>query len=292
MIKSMTGYGMATFDNESVTISVEIKTLNSKFLDLSIRSPRQFADKEPEIRNLVAGKLERGKVNLSIDYTPKTTNELPITINEELFVSYFNEYSSLATKVGAETDDIFKLALQSPSVSGANVEVGKGKEDWALIREVILQAMDNCDRFRQDEGNTLYRRFEENLKELETGLEQVVQEEPRRREKMLGKIRASFSEWLEENSFDQNRFEQELIYYFEKVDITEEIVRLGTHLSYFRENLSTGKGQGKKLGFISQEIGREVNTIGSKANDAVIQRHVIIMKDELEQIKEQVLNIL
>lgn len=288
----MTGYGIANFDNETVTINVEIKTLNSKFLDLSIRSPRQFSDKEIEIRNLITEKLERGKVNLSIDYQTKSNNELPIAVNEELFVSYYEKYSSLAKKVGVESTDIFKLALQSPTVSTSNVETGKGQEDWSLIREVLLEAIVNCNQFREDEGNTLYQRFEENIQILEEGLEQVKLEEPRRREKMLGKIRGNFAEWLEENSFDQNRFEQELIYYFEKVDITEEVVRLGTHLNYFKENLSTGKGQGKKLGFISQEIGREINTIGSKANDAVIQRHVIVMKDELEKIKEQALNIL
>ena len=292
MIKSMTGYGIAHFDNDVVAISVEVKTLNSKFLDLTIRSPRQLADKEIEIRNLVTDKLERGKVNLSIDYQVKAGAELPIAINEELFVSFFEKYSALAHRVGAGTEDVFKLALQSPNVSTSNVESGRGQEDWDLIKGVMLEAIENCDRFRQDEGSTLYHKFEENIRLLEQGLEQVKLEEPRRREKIIGKIRGNFADWVEENAFDPNRFEQELIYYFEKVDITEEIVRLGTHLAYFRENLSTGKGQGKKLGFISQELGREINTIGSKANDAVIQRQVILMKDELEKIKEQLLNVL
>ena len=288
----MTGYGIAHFDNDAVAISVEVKTLNSKFLDLTIRSPRQLADKEIEIRNLVTDKLERGKVNLSIDYQVKAGAELPIAINEELFVSFFEKYSALAHRVGAGTEDVFKLALQSPNVSTSNVESGRGQEDWDLVKGVILEAIDNCDRFRQDEGSTLYHKFVENIRLLEQGLEQVKLEEPRRREKIIGKIRGNFADWVEENAFDPNRFEQELIYYFEKVDITEEIVRLGTHLAYFRENLSTGKGQGKKLGFISQELGREIITIGSKANDAVIQRQVILMKDELEKIKEQALNIL
>ncbi len=288
----MTGYGIAHFDSDAVTISVEVKTLNSKFLDLSIRSPRQLADKEIEIRNLVTDKLERGKVNLTIEYQPKAGAELPVSINEELFVSFYEKYRSLAQKVGAQENDLFKLALQSPNVSTSNVESDRGQEDWETIKKVIVEAIEHCDRFRQDEGNTLYQRFEENIRILEEGLEQVKAEEPRRREKIVGKIRGNFSEWLEENAFDQNRFEQELIYYFEKLDITEEIVRLGTHLAYFRETLATEKGQGKKLGFISQELGREINTIGSKANDAVIQRQVILMKDELEKIKEQALNIL
>jgi uncharacterized protein (TIGR00255 family) len=292
MIKSMTGYGIANLENDATTISVEIKTLNSKYLDLSIRSPRHFADKEIEIRNLVAEQLERGKVNITIELTNKGKNELPIAINEDLFVSYVEKYESLANKVGAGKEDIFKLALQSPQVSSSSVETEKGQEDWGLVKTVLLEAIERCDQFRQDEGNTLYQRFEENIRELEDGLERIKLEEPRRREKLTGKIRNNFAEWLEENSFDHNRFEQELIYYFEKIDITEEIVRLGTHLAYFKENLTTGKGQGKKLGFISQELGREINTIGSKANDAIMQRHVILMKDELEKIKEQALNIL
>lgn len=288
----MTGYGLANFDNESITIAVEVKTLNSKFLDLSIRSPRQFSDKEMEIRNLIAERLERGKVNVTIDYHTKANGELPITIDEALFVSFFEKYAALANKVGATTHDVFKLALQSPSVSSSTVEAGRGQEDWDLIKKVLLEAVGHCDQFRKDEGNTLCGRFEENIKALEEGLETVKREEPRRREKIRSKIRDNFLEWLEENAFDQNRFEQELIYYFEKVDISEEIVRLGTHLDYFRHSLSHGSGQGKKLGFISQELGREINTMGSKANDAVIQRHVILMKDELEKIKEQALNIL
>lgn len=293
MIKSMTGYGIAQYENANAIISVEIKTLNSKFLDLSLRSPRQFSDKEIEIRNIIAEKLERGKVNVTIDFAAKSTNELPITINEDLFLSYYEKYSSLAEKVGlTDTPEIFKLAFQSPNVTTSKVETGSGQEDWELVKKVLLEAVSHCDQFRQDEGNTLYYRFEENINILEEALEQVKLEEPKRKERIQKKIKDSFAEWLEENSFDQNRFEQELIYYLEKLDITEEIVRLGTHLAYFKKNLSTGKAQGKKLGFISQELGREINTIGSKANDAVIQRQVIMMKDELEKIKEQALNIL
>lgn len=288
----MTGYGIGNYENDTYSISVEIKTLNSKFLDLSIRNPRQFADKEVEIRNMVAEKLERGKVNVSIDLIKKSGTDLPIAVNEDLFRSYYEKYSALADKVGSEHRDVFKLAFQSPNVTASRIETGSGEEEWVLVRKALEDAMDQCDQFRQDEGNTLHERFEDNIKIIEQGLEQVKSEEPRRRERIQNKIRGNFSEWLEENSFDQNRFEQELIYYFEKLDITEEIVRLGTHLDYFRENLSRGKGQGKKLGFIGQELGREINTIGSKANDAVIQRHVIMMKDELEKIKEQALNIL
>src|SRR5690606_1163851 len=238
MIKSMTGYGIAHFDNDAVSISVEVKTLNSKFLDLSIRSPKQFADKELEIRNLVTDKLERGKVNLTIEYQPKGGVELPISINEALFTSFYEKYRALVKQVGAKEDDIFKLALQSPNVSTSNVDSNKGQEDWEAIKQVIVEAIDNCDRFRQDEGNTLYQRFEDNIRVLEEGLEQVKLEEPRRREKLNGDINSNLSEWLEEHSRDQNRLDQELIYYFEKLDITEEIERLGKHLAYLKERLS------------------------------------------------------
>lgn len=293
MIKSMTGYGIANFENETVKITVEIKTLNSKYLDLNLKSPRQFSDKEIEIRNLIAKKLERGKVNLTIDLVSKGGEDsLPISINEELFAAYFEKLKSLANRVDADTTHLFRLAFQSPNVVSSVVENEKGEGDWKLVTEVLLEAIERCNQFRMDEGNTLYRRFEENIKVLEEGLELVKRDEPSRKEKIQARIRNNFSEWLEESAFDQNRFEQELIYYLEKLDITEEVVRLETHLDYFKKTLASDQGQGKKLGFISQELGREINTIGSKANDAAIQRHVILMKDELEKIKEQSLNIL
>ena len=292
MIKSMTGYGIANFENEAVKITVEIKTLNSKYLDLNLKSPRQFSDKEIEIRNLITKELERGKVNLTIDLISKGGEDLPIAINEELFEAYFEKFKSLANRVDTDTTDLFRLAFQSPNVVSSAVETEKGAGDWELVRKVLVEAIEGCNQFRMDEGSTLYSRFEENVKVLEEGLELVKKEEPLRKEKIQSRIKNSFSEWVEESAFDQNRFEQELIYYLEKLDITEEVVRLETHLDYFRKTLASEQGQGKKLGFISQELGREINTIGSKANDAAIQRHVILMKDELEKIKEQSLNIL
>lgn len=292
MIKSMTGYGIANFENETVKITVEIKTLNSKFLDLNLKSPRQFSDRELEIRNLVTERLERGKVNMTIDLVSKGRVDLPVSINDELFVAYYEKFKSLADRVDAESTHLFRLAFQSPNVVTSAVESETGADDWKLVRKVLLEAIERCNEFRTDEGNTLYHRFEENIKMLEEGLELVKKEEPLRKEKIQNRIKNNFSEWLEESTFDQNRFEQELIYYLEKLDITEEMVRLKTHLDYFRKTLASDRGQGKKLGFISQELGREINTIGSKANDAAIQRHVILMKDELEKIKEQSLNIL
>jgi uncharacterized protein (TIGR00255 family) len=292
MIKSMTGYGFAGLEDNNFVISVEVKTLNSKFLDLSIRSPKQFSDKELEIRNMVSGVLERGKVNLNIEFANKTAEDLPVGINEELFLNYYNKYKALMQKAGGQSDDIFKLALQSPNVITNIVEKDSEGQEWEKVKSTISKALKECDAFRSDEGKVLEGKFMENLSVIRKGFAEVKKADPVRKERIRERIRNNFKDWLEENSFDKNRFEQELIYYFEKIDITEELVRLETHLDYFVKNLKEDNNQGKKLGFISQEIGREINTIGSKANDAQIQKHVVIMKDELEKIKEQSLNIL
>ncbi|MCF1752374.1 YicC/YloC family endoribonuclease [Mariniradius sediminis] len=292
MIKSMTGYGLASLEDDNYVISAEVKTLNSKFLDLSIRSPRQFSEKEHEIRNLVSAVLERGKVNLTLEFTNKTQVELPVLINEELFHGYYQRYLKLAKDAQADTAELFKIAMQSPNVVSGNIDKNSDPIEWEMAKKVIEKALRNCDGFRNDEGKVLEQKFLENVQVIRKELEKVKILDPERKEKIRNRIKGSFREWMEDNSFDPNRLEQELIYYFEKIDITEEIVRLETHLDYFVQNLSEGENQGKKLGFISQEIGREINTIGSKANDAQVQRCVVIMKDELEKVKEQSLNIL
>ncbi|AWW32327.1 YicC family protein [Echinicola strongylocentroti] len=293
MIKSMTGYGVANFENDRYIISAEIKTLNSKFLDFNLRSPRQFSDREIEIRSLVSGILERGKVNLNIEFTAKSSTNLPVSINQELFETYFDTYKSMASKVGVnDSTDLFRLAIQAPNVVTTVSDKSDDQEEWEAVKKVVMEAAQKCDDFRKDEGDTLYHKFKENLDVIAKGLDEIQKEEPKRKERIKNRIKNNFKDWMEENSFDENRFEQELIYYFEKLDITEEIVRLSTHLNYFDKTMAASNSQGKKLGFISQEIGREINTIGSKANDAAIQRHVIIMKDELEKIKEQALNII
>jgi uncharacterized protein (TIGR00255 family) len=288
----MTGYGLASLEDDNYVISAEVKTLNSKFLDLSIRSPRQFSEKEHEIRNLISAVLERGKVNLTLEFTNKTQVELPVLINEELFHGYYQRYLKLAKDAQADTGELFKIAMQSPNVVSGNIDKNSDPIEWEMAKKVIEKALRNCDGFRNDEGKVLEQKFLENVQVIGKELEKVKILDPERKEKIRNRIKGSFREWMEDNSFDPNRLEQELIYYFEKIDITEEIVRLETHLDYFVQNLSEGENQGKKLGFISQEIGREINTIGSKANDAQVQRCVVIMKDELEKIKEQSLNIL
>lgn len=293
MIKSMTGFGNASFEDEYMIIHVEVKSLNSKFLDLSIRSPRQLSDREHEIRNLVQAVLDRGKVNVSIDFFPKSATELPLNINEELFNAVYFKFKALADRVGDHSQDLFKLALQVPNVMNpASVEIKNEEEQWLGIKKIVGEALQKCEDFRVDEGNSLELKLEENIHFIVEGLCKIKEEESGRKEKIKQKIKNHFNEWLDENSFDSNRFEQELIYYFEKLDITEEIVRLDTHLKYFLKCMKDESNQGKKLGFISQEIGREINTIGSKANDASIQRYVIMMKDELEKIKEQAMNVL
>lgn len=293
MIKSMTGFGNAGMEDDFRSIQVEVRTLNSKFLDLSIRSPRQFNDKELEIRTLVQSFLDRGKVSVSIEFSTKGATELPVSINEELFVLFHQKYKNLSESVESGSEDLFKLALQSPGViTQLTSEQRDSEADWEEIKKVLVKALEKCAAFREDEGRSLEEKLEVNIESIASGLQMIEEQEGARKDRIKQKIRNHFNDWLDENSFDANRFEQELIYYFEKLDITEEIVRLGTHLKYFSKCLKEETNQGKKLGFISQEIGREINTIGSKANDAGMQKHVILMKDELEKIKEQTLNVL
>lgn len=288
----MTGFGVAGFENDQMVVHVEVRSLNSKFLDLTVRSPRQFSDREPEIRNLVQSSLERGKVSVTIDFVPKGPQQLPVQLNEDLFRSYFTQFQQLATSVNESSEELFKLALQAPNVMVHVPADREESQDWDQVKRVVEQALAQCDRFRADEGASLWLKMKENCAIISQGLQRIKEDDPARKEKIKQRIKGYFSQWVEENSFDANRFEQELIYYFEKIDITEELVRLQTHLDYFLSSMENELLQGKKLGFIAQEIGREINTIGSKANDAGIQRQVILMKDELEKIKEQSLNVL
>ena len=289
----MTGYGVAGFENEQLVIQVEVRTLNSKMLDVSIRSPRQFADKESEIRNRVQASLDRGKVSISVDFFAKGNQNLPVQLNEELFKSYYHAFEQLAASVGGSTTtDLFKLALQAPQVMVNSPVEREDQDDWAQVKVVLEDALRRCEAFREDEGASLFVKLKENIDLIRQGWTIIKAEESTRKEKIQNRIRGHFSQWMDEHAFDANRFEQELIYYFEKLDINEELVRLETHLDYFIKCMESEVNQGKKLGFISQEIGRDINTIGSKANDAGIQKIVIQMKDELEKIKEQTLNVL
>jgi len=292
MIKSMTGYGKAFLDNDDLRIDVEVRSLNSKFLDLGLRTPKEVGQREMELRNVVAQKLSRGKVNLSIDILRKIESAAKINYNEGLFNAYYDQLRNLANQVGANTKEIFKMAIQSPEVSISNQAEPLDDKVWDLIRNVLNEALDQCESFRNKEGKVLSKHLTEYLGSITGLLEQVEKEEPDRVTGIRERIHKNLEELQSKMDVDQNRLEQELIYYLERLDITEEIDRLRSHLTYFQETLDDGQSQGKKLGFIAQEMGREINTIGSKANRASIQKLVVAMKDELEKIKEQLYNIL
>lgn len=292
MIRSMTGYGLVQFENEKLVITAEVKSLNSKYLDATIKLPRTFADKELEVKNLLTAKIERGKVTVTVDYQRKDQVSTRFSVNRELFHTYYNTLSDLAEEVAGSRDDIFRVALNSPDVMVVEKDQEGQTEDWPQVEQVLIQAVEKCNQFRAQEGEALYRMLVESAVNIEGLLEQVKQRDPERVENIRSRIRGNMEEFVNKDKIDENRFEQELIYYIEKLDINEEKVRLQNHLEYLRKVLSQGGVLGKKLGFISQEIGREINTIGSKANDSDIQRFVVNMKEELEKIKEQVLNVL
>lgn len=288
MIKSMTGFGSSQGENDSHQISVEIKTLNSKFLDATIRLPRMFTHRELDIRNLVAKSLERGKVSVTIEYEKR--GETAAIFNRDRFKTYYKELEALRELVGASSDDLFKLAIQQPDVGNQDANAADD-EDWKVLVQHLGIALEACNEFRNKEGQNLESVLMESSKRIRELKDEVAKLDVPRTEQIKSRIRQNLDENVSEG-VDENRFEQELIYYIEKFDISEELARLKSHLDYFEEVLGDPDSQGKKLGFISQEMGREINTIGSKSNDAGMQRCVVQMKDALEQIKEQVLNVL
>lgn len=292
MLKSMTGYGTETISNEKIELNVEVKSLNSKFMDVGVRLSRVISDKEIEIRNLVTDHLVRGKVSINIE-VKKKGDESVVSYNETLFENYYNELKKLADKVGENSQDIFRLAVQSPEVVVSQSEDTNIEEQWlSVIRVGLLNAVKKCDQYRSDEGSVLKEKLEGYITMINKQLTHVIEIDPQRVEKIRDKITNNLQGFIDEQKIDKNRFEQELIYYIEKLDISEEKVRLANHLDYFTEVINLPDSNGKKLGFIAQEIGREINTIGSKANDAEMQKRVVVMKEELEKIKEQVLNVL
>ncbi|MEM7108637.1 MAG: YicC/YloC family endoribonuclease [Bacteroidota bacterium] len=292
MLKSMTGYGSASGTVNNALITVEIKTLNSKFLDANIRLSRLLADRELEIRTLLTDELARGKVSIAIELSNEQETELKQRYNEALFSKYFEELKKLAVKVGASDDELFKMALNSPDVIISDQGSSLNDAQWIEIKRIIREAVQSCNHFREKEGSELQQKFEHYITTIQSALESVEALDPKRIERIKIRIRNNLNDFVDQESLDKNRLEQELVYYIEKLDITEEKVRLKSHLDHFLEVLDHPQSSGKKLGFISQEIGREINTIGSKANDADIQKHVVSMKEELEKIKEQLLNVL
>jgi uncharacterized protein (TIGR00255 family) len=292
MIKSMTGYGKADYEDRDVHISVEVKSINSKYADISLRVPRSFAAQELVWRNLTMAHLERGRIDVSVTYERKEVSLPKIHINQARFKSHYYTLQSLAEEVGASSQPLFQLAIQSPEViTKTNHDIGD-VAPTQVFENVIQTALQQCNQSRQTEGKVLGNKLVGYLQMIQKSLDKVEKLDSVRIHAVREKLKKSVKTLMTTHPIDENRMEQELIYYLERLDITEEKVRLAQHLAYFGAVMKSLQAVGKKLGFIAQEIGREINTIGSKANDAAIQKEVILMKDELEKIKEQLQNIL
>ena len=291
MIQSMTGYGKTIVTYKEKKINVEIKSLNSKALDLSTRIAPLYREKEMEIRSMISKTLERGKVDFSI-WTDVNTLAAATPINKVLVENYYHQIKELSTATGVpEPTDYFSLILRMPDVMSKTDQDELSDDEWQVARTAIEDAINKLMEFRRQEGAALYNKFSEKIDNITNLLESIEPYEKSRVERIRTKIIDGLKN-IPEVDYDKNRMEQELIYYIEKLDINEEKQRLANHLKYFRETMDNGHGQGKKLGFISQEMGREINTTGSKSNQAEMQNIVVKMKDELEQIKEQILNVM
>jgi uncharacterized protein (TIGR00255 family) len=291
MIKSMTGYGIASVDSDGTKYTVEIKSLNSKFLELSLRLPKTFSEKEFQLRNDCSKQIERGKVNLSINVEKASTVVNAAGIDKELLQHYYTQLKAVSVDLNEPTSNLLQLALGLPEVVKYEEETAS-EEEWKVAEKAYQQALAAFQQFRSDEGNVLEQDVKYRIGIILKNLELVEIEEPKRVPLIKERLNQFLSDAVGRENIDQNRFEQELIYFIDKLDITEEKIRLRTHCDYFIETLKNADANGKKLSFISQEIGREVNTLGSKANDANIQKLVVGMKEELEKIKEQLLNVL
>ena len=290
MIQSMTGYGKSLVVYKGKKVNVEIKSLNSKQLDLTTRIAPLYREKEMEVRQLIAEKVIRGKVELSIWIEKDAVTEAP-PVNTALMQSYYEQLKAFADQQGLTVTDWMLTLIRMPDVlAKPEVEV-LDEAEWQVVRQGVVEALQHLLDFRTQEGAALERKFSEKIDNIEKLLASIEPYEKSRVEKIRSRIVDSLKQ-IPEAEYDKNRLEQELIYYIEKLDINEEKQRLTNHLKYFRETMNDLPGQGKKLGFIAQEMGREINTTGSKSNQAEMQNIVVKMKDELEQIKEQVLNAL
>ena len=291
MIKSMTGYGKAIAETPQKKITIEIKSLNSKQLDLNTKLPWLYKEKEPEIRNLISQKLDRGKIDLSIYFDILEDEGIPI-INKSIVKNYFNQLKEIAGELNISIDDqILPTIMKLPdALKTERPELPEA--EWELIKSQIAESLNVLDIYRAEEGKSIEIDIRKCILRILDYLTTIETFEPGRIDKVREKLTSILKENNGTENLDKNRFEQELIFYLEKYDINEEKVRLKKHCEYFLETIETGAPNGKVLGFIAQEIGREINTIGSKANDASIQKLVVMMKDELEKIKEQTLNVL
>ena len=286
MIQSMTGFGKATLQLPTKKITVEIKSLNSKGLDLNTRMPSVFREMELGLRNQLSQRLERGKIDFSL-YIEVTGEETTSKINVPIVRGYINQMKAVIPN--ADETELMKMAVRMPdALKTERDEIDEN--EWNVIQKVINEALENMAQFRKDEGSSLEKEFQLRIGNIYKLMDEAVSYDAERVETVKTRLRTALDE-LKEN-VDENRFEQELIFYLEKYDITEEKVRLGNHLNYFLETVNGTEANGRKLGFITQEMGREINTMGSKSNHTEMQKLVVMMKDELEKIKEQVLNVL
>ena len=286
MIQSMTGFGKAFLQLPNKKITVELKSLNSKGLDLNVRTPSIYREMELQIRNTIAQKLERGKIDFSL-YIEVTGEETSAKINVPIVKGYINQIKEVIPN--ADATELMKMAVRMPDALKTEREE-LDKEEWKHIEGVINEALNNIANFRSDEGASLEKEFQLRIANIRSYMEQALELDPERVQNIKERLFTAIEEL--KVTVDENRFEQELIYYLEKLDITEEKVRLTNHLDYFLETMNNEGALGRKLGFITQEMGREINTMGSKSNHAEMQKLVVMMKDELEKIKEQVLNVL
>jgi uncharacterized protein (TIGR00255 family) len=284
----MTGFGKATGTHNGRKIVVEIRALNSKGLDLYLKIPSLFKEKELEVRKIIGDSADRGKIEAIISIE-NTGTKGSYTINKELAISYYQDMKEIAERSGASNADVFSNIFRIPDVMNQQEEEVTA-EDWSFLEQLLHESIINLNAFRSQEGASLFADLSGCIDRIREGLEQV----PRYEQERIDTLRERMNKALEELTVnvDENRLEQELIFYIEKLDVSEEKVRLKNHLDYFMETMNSGENVGKKLGFISQEIGREINTLGSKANHAELQKIVVNMKDNLEKIKEQVLNTL
>lgn len=287
----MTGYGKAETLLPDKKLTIEVRSLNSKQLDTNTRLPSLYKEKELEIRQLVASTLERGKVECSFFYELSAETSSG-TVNEKVVKAYFEQLSKISDEVGLKpTQELLSIAMRMPdAIRSDRAELEE--EEWKLVKEGLQQALKQVNAFRLQEGESMDKDLRERIATISARLASVEQLEGERISRIRERIGNNLSEFIGKEGIDQNRFEQELIFYMEKLDISEEKVRLANHLSFFLETMENEGPAGKKLGFISQEMGREINTLGSKANHVDLQRLVVEMKDELERIKEQILNVL
>lgn len=291
MIKSMTGFGKTKLETNNKVLNIEIRTLNSKQLDLNIRMPYLYKEKELEIRSLLGKQLVRGKIDLSINIEQSSIDSVP-EINKILASNYFDQIKELSNELNIEApSDPFSIILKMPEILTSSKEELK-KEEWEDLLKGIKDTIAKVDEFRSQEGSHLIIDFVNRINEIQNLLDEILPFEKARVPRIKERINNNLRSFLEDINKDKNRLEQEMIFYLEKLDLTEEKIRLAKHCEYFLETINREENAGKKLAFISQEIGREVNTLGSKANDADIQKIVVLMKDNLEKIKEQLFNIL